>query len=319
MQTPTLSFFENRLMKKTAILLFISFIWAFSACNTANFAAGKNSTTAAHKTEKASAESLESTGEKSVEETPNQTNNVTGVYQSKDANHFNEFKIEDRAGDLKVEFMGLYEFKNEGGMAMANTDQTDVLTASLKGDTAIVKIPDYPKCRYTLVFAGEKLTVRRDGTIMDCGLGGQIAPEGVYRRVSRKTPVFGEWFEEKKEEIKEAQSENQIENVEDQATKRVSFRQGSSEAVVSGKITNGAEVIYLVNARKGQTLEFRVLEGGENNDVVAEVFAPDGSNLTGEDYGTFWRGRLPQNGDYKISVGTIETENTNFKIQIAIK
>jgi hypothetical protein len=52
---------------------------------------------------------------------------------------------------------------------------------------------------------------------------------------------------------------------------------------------------------------------------VAEVFAPDGTNLTGEDYGTFWRGRLPQSGDYKISVGTIETENTNFKIQIAIK
>ena len=319
MQTPTLNFFEKILMKKTAVLIFISFVWAFSACSTANFAAGENSRTIAHNTEKASAESPESTEEKSAGETPNQSNNVTGVYQSKDANHFNEFKIADRAGDLKVEFMGLYEFKNEGGMAMANTDQTDVLPATLKGDTAIVKIPDYPKCRYTLVFAGEKLTVRRDGTIMDCGLGGQIAPEGVYRKVSRQTPVFGEWFEEKTDDGKEAQSENQIENVREQTTKRVSFRQGSSEAVVSGKITSGAEVVYLVNARKGQTLEFRVLEGGANNDVVGEVFAPSGRNLTGEDYGTFWRGELPQSGDYKISVGTIETENTNFKIQIAIK
>lgn len=262
---------------------------------------------------------MESNEEKSVEETPNQSNNVTGVYQSKDSNHFNEFKIEDRAGDLKVEFMGLYEFKNEGGMAMANTDQTDVLPATLKGDTAIVKIPDYPKCRYTLVFAGEKLTVRRDGTIMDCNLGGQIAPEGVYRKVSGKTPVFGEWFEEKKDEPKDAKIENQIGNEQESAAKRIRFQPGSSEAVVSGKITNGAAVIYRLNARKGQTLEFRVLEGGKYNDVVAEVFAPDGTNLTGEDYGTFWRGELPQNGDYKISVGTIETENTNFKIQIAIK
>ena len=306
-------------MKKTAFLIFISFIWAFSACGAANFAAGKNSQTVAHNTEKASSESLETNEESSVEETRNLSNNVTGVYQSKDANHFNEFKIIDRAGDLKVEFMGLYQFKNEGGMAMANTDQTDVLPATLKGDTAVLKIPDYPKCRYTLVFAGEKLTVRREGTIMDCNLGGQIAPEGVYRKVSGKTPVFGEWFEEKKDDAEDAEIENQTENVLDQTTKRISFRQGSSEAVVSGKIVNGAEVIYLVNARKGQTLEFRVLEGGENNDVVGEVFAPGGRNLTGEDYGTFWRGELPQSGDYKISVGTIETENTNFKIQIAIK
>ncbi|HEY0051125.1 MAG TPA: hypothetical protein VGB68_17660 [Pyrinomonadaceae bacterium] len=307
-------------MNKTVLLIFISFIWAFSACGAADFAAGKNSRTLSLNTGKASAESLESTAEKSVdEETENQSNNVTGVYQSKDANHFNEFKIEARGGDLKVEFMGLYEFKTEGGMAMANTDQTDVLTATLKGDTAIVKIPDYPKCRYTLLFAGEKLTVRRDGTIMDCNLGGQIAPEGVYRKVSSKTPVFGEWFEEKKDQAKETPPENQNEAVQPATAKRIRFQPGSSEAVVSGKITNAGAVAYLVNARKGQTLEFRVLEGGKYNDVVAEVFAPDGANLTGEDYGTFWRGELPQSGDYKVSVGTIETENTNFKIQIAIK
>ena len=306
--------------KKTALLIFISFIWAFSAaCNVTNLAAGKSGQTLAHNTEKASSGSAETTAEKPDDDAPNQSNNVTGVYQSKDANHFNEFKIIDRKGDLKVEFMGLYEFKTEGGMAMANTDQTDVLPAALDGDTAIVKIPDYPKCRYTLRFAGEKLTVRRDGTIMDCGLGGQIAPEGVYRKVSGKTPVFGEWSEEKTDEAEEAPAENQTETAPNSTGKRISFKPGSSEAVVSGKITNGGAVVYLVNARKGQTLEFRVLEGGENNDVVGEVFAPNGRNLTGEDYGTFWRGALPAAGDYKISVGTIETENTNFKIRIAIK
>jgi hypothetical protein len=320
METPTLSFFEKILMKKTAILIFISFIWAFSACNVANFAAEKNSRqTVAQNSEKALDASLEQAEEKSSEETENKSANVTGVYQSNDANHFNEFKIEDRDGDLKAEFMGLYESKNDSGTAMANTDQTDVLTATLDGDTAVLKIPDYPKCRYTLRFAGEKLTVRRDGTIMDCNLGGQIAPEGVYRKVSGKKPVFGEWFEEKKEEIKETKSESRIENQQDSAAKRIRFQPGSSEAIVTGKIVNGAPVIYLVNARKGQTLEFRVLEGGEYNDVVGEVFAPNGKNLTGEDYGTFWRGELPQTGDYKISVGTIEAENANFKIQIAIK
>ncbi|MDQ3800411.1 MAG: hypothetical protein M3384_13260 [Acidobacteriota bacterium] len=311
--------------KKTALLIFISFIWAFSAaCSAVNFAAGKSNQTLAHNTEKVSSESLEQSGETPAEEAENESGNVTGVYQSRATNHFNEFKIIDRDGNLKVEFMGLYEFKAENGMAMANTDQTDVLTATLKGDTAIVRIPDYPKCRYTLRFAGEKLTVRRDGTIMDCGLGGQIAPEGVYRKVSGKTPVFGEWSEEKEEEaaVEDAPAieENRTAGAQQtQNARRISFKPGSSEAVVSGKIVNGGAVIYLVNARKGQTLEFRVLEGGENNDVVGEVFAPNGRNLTGEDYGTFWRGALPQSGDYKISVGTIETENTNFKIQIAIK
>ncbi|HYP51674.1 MAG TPA: hypothetical protein VEQ34_12090, partial [Pyrinomonadaceae bacterium] len=150
--------------------------------------------------------------------------------------------------------------------------------------------------------------------------GGQISPDCVYRKVSSKTPVFGEWSEEKSEETtEEVKIENQTENEADRKAKRISFKPGSSEAIVTGKIVKGAPVIYLVNARKGQTLEFRVLEGGENMDVVGEVFAPNGRNLTGEDYGTFWRGELPQTGDYKISVGTIETENTNFKIQIAIK
>lgn len=306
-------------LKKTAILIFIGCVCIFSACDAARLAARDKNQAATHGGGKISSADSERSGKTSSGETSVSANDVTGVYQSKDADHFNEFKIEDDGNDrLKVEFMGLYESRSETGMSKANTDQTDVLTATIEGNTAIVKIPGYPKCRYTLVFEGEELNVRRDGTIMDCNLGGQIAPEGVYRRVSGRTPVFGEWFEEEKS-VPEAKSEKRSKNAQAAGTIRVRLAKGSNSATLSGEISNGREVFYVLEARKGQTLEFEVTEGGAGDDVVAEVFAADGENLTGEDYGAFWSGRLPRDGDYIVKVGTIETENTEFKVQITIR
>lgn len=97
------------------------------------------------------------------------------------------------------------------------------------------------------------------------------------------------------------------------------FSKGSNEVVVTGKIVSGKEVIYLVSARKGQTLEFDIADSRANNDVIAEVFAPGGKSLTGEDYGKQWHGKLPRNGVYKIRVGTIESENAEFKMRITVR
>ena len=60
-----------------------------------------------------------------------------------------------------------------------------------------------------------------------------------------------------------------------QTKQQVHFPKGSNTATITGKIANGKEVIYLVNARKGQTLSFNIAENTVNNDVVAEVFAPN--------------------------------------------
>ena len=104
-----------------------------------------------------------------------------------------------------------------------------------------------------------------------------------------------------------------------QTKQTVRFPKGSNTTTVTGKIVNGKQVIYFVNAQKGQSLEFDIAESEMINDVVAEVFAPDGRSLTREDYGKEWRGKLPRNGVYKISVGTIESQNADFKIRITIR
>ena len=39
----------------------------------------------------------------------------------------------------------------------------------------------------------------------------------------------------------------------------------------------------------------------------------------GEGYDSGWSGTLQKSGDYKIVVSTIESENTPFKIQVAIR
>jgi hypothetical protein len=104
-----------------------------------------------------------------------------------------------------------------------------------------------------------------------------------------------------------------------QTKQALRFPKGSNSTTVTGKIVSGKPVIYFVNARKGQSLEFDIADSEMNNDVVAEVFAPDDKSLTGEDYGKQWRGKLPRNGVYKISVGTIESENADFKVRITIR
>lgn len=105
-----------------------------------------------------------------------------------------------------------------------------------------------------------------------------------------------------------------------QNARQIRFAKNSTSAIVSGRIVSGREVIYLIAARRGQTLEFDVADRSANNDVVAEIFAPGrAESLTGADYGKQWKGKLPRDGVYRIRVGTIESANAEFKLRVTIK
>jgi hypothetical protein len=101
---------------------------------------------------------------------------------------------------------------------------------------------------------------------------------------------------------------------------RIRFKRGESSAVITGKIKNGNQVTYIVGAKAGQTLNIDVTDGGENNDVVFTITAPNGQTAgeEGDDYYGEWRGELPQTGDYKLVFGAIESKNTNFTLYISI-
>ncbi len=65
-------------------------------------------------------------------------------------------------------------------------------------------------------------------------------------------------------------------------------------------------------------------DGGGNNDTVFHIVAPDGSypmGMAGElaELETGWSGKLKKSGDYKIVVGTIESEKVNFKMSVSIR
>lgn len=102
---------------------------------------------------------------------------------------------------------------------------------------------------------------------------------------------------------------------------RIRFKRGESSAVVNGKLQNSLGPKYIIGARAGQTLYINVTDGGEYDDVVFYITAPNGAtSIEGEDgsFHTSWRGELPENGDYKIHFASIEAENTDFTFFISI-
>ena len=100
----------------------------------------------------------------------------------------NEFKIWALGQQqLKIEFLGVFEYKTGDGERTANTGEGSG-AAKIEGDTAIFK-PDgaEDECKITLNFAHGKLVVTQNGT---CGFGFNVSAEGAYKRVSSSKPKF---------------------------------------------------------------------------------------------------------------------------------
>jgi hypothetical protein len=255
--------------------------------------------------------------EVSIENVSAAQRGVTGTYDYKGENRTNQIKVLDLgSGNLRVEFMGSYEFKTQSGELMANTGGTDGAKARLVGNSAELKLKDFPKCKIRLTFSGDQLVVKQSSTDADCGFGANVFADGTYHKTSSARPKFGEWTE-----APEAKLENQSSvGLQDSAPKRVKFPAGSSSAVVNDKIVDGRGVRYLVGARAGQTMKIDVTEGGPNNDAVFSIVGPDGRALIGDGgYESTWTGKLSGTGDYTIYVSAIETRNVSFKLTISIR
>jgi hypothetical protein len=103
--------------------------------------------------------------------------------------------------------------------------------------------------------------------------------------------------------------------------RRVQFRPGTSSAVLKGSINHMEQIVYVLRANKGQTLKADITGTTPNNDVVFSIEGPGGKSLMGEegdDYGTSWSGRLPETGDYRISIGMIESKSSQYTLKVSI-
>ena len=305
---PQKPFFNNEeLMKKSK---FFSFLVLSSAIFSVGCGALRSAAENSSPAEKAELQSA-SRDEAAVENEFAAQTNLTGTYVYKGFGRSNIFKIQDfGAGKIKVAFFGTGEFEAQAGK-MVNTGELAASIIEIRVNRAVFEPADSPGCRLTLTFKGDRLEVEQNEH--DCGFPGAVYAGGIYRKTDGKTPRFDE----------ESEADENFEKLSDgarnESAERVRFQKGSSSAQVAGKISGGKPVVYVVGARKGQTLEIKIADGAENNDTVVEIFAPGGESLTGEDYGKNWRGKLPQDGDYRISVGTVESENADFTMRITIR
>ena len=237
-----------------------------------------------------------------------QTGGKTGTYKHKGGGARNEINVQELEGNkLRVALYASYEYKSAAGLWNANVGEASGIV-TLNGDTAILVSEYAEDCKISLKFAGNKIIVDVKNELQLCGFGLNVSAKGTYVKTGNK-PDFGDT------------DENSV-STQTSKTERISFAKGKSSAVLSGKIVNKQDVTYLLRARKGQTLEVKITEGGANNDVVFYMVAPDGSFPMGEDdegFGTVWKEKLAQSGDYKIVLGTIESENAGYKMLVSIR
>ncbi len=243
-----------------------------------------------------------------------QTGGKTGTYKYKSDGVNNEISIQELEGNkLRVELHASYEYEINGNLN-ANVGEAKGI-ATLNGNTAVLLPEETEGCEIALSFSGNKLIVKPKNESKNCGFGLNVSAEGTYTKASSK-PDFGDSDENP------ASTQNSTNSEQNSKTGRIRFAKGKSSAVVSGKIISKQDVTYLIGARKGQTLEVKITAGGENNDVVFYLIAPDGSFPMGEDdegFDTAWKEKLQQTGDYKIVLGTIESKNANFKMSVSIR
>src|SRR6266481_5676688 len=104
--------------------------------------------------------------------TPAQTNGVYRYYQS-------EFRILALGHNkLKVQFDGIY-------MTLAKSPNMGYAMgeATINGNVATFKPPDFERCTITSVFLPGKLKVTQAGSDADCGFGHNVNATGTYRKI----------------------------------------------------------------------------------------------------------------------------------------
>lgn len=99
----------------------------------------------------------------------------------------------------------------------------------------------------------------------------------------------------------------------DTSTERVRFDRGTTGAELTGTLTPGSSVRYLLALRDGQNFYVRVAPRGP--DLTYQIFNPDGSFLLDQMTSQReYRGQLWQSGDHVIEVINRGGRNTSYNV-----
>ncbi|MEG4197745.1 hypothetical protein [Microcoleus sp. Pol12A5] len=98
-----------------------------------------------------------------------------------------------------------------------------------------------------------------------------------------------------------------------QRQQEIQFKRGASSAEVKGGVARGEVMIYLINAKEGQTMNVEI-QSVEGNAVFKVVDPNTNAVVEGE---KSWSGELPQTGKYQIVVGT-ERGGASYTLSVSI-
>lgn len=96
----------------------------------------------------------------------------------------------------------------------------------------------------------------------------------------------------------------------------VVFPKGQNGTTIDGNVIRGDQDVYILRAAVGQTMSIRV-----TGDAAFVIYQPNGKTLPNAGEGqdaTFWEGKLPTKGAYKIEVGGIRG-NAEYSLTIGIE
>jgi hypothetical protein len=102
----------------------------------------------------------------------------------------------------------------------------------------------------------------------------------------------------------------------------VKFPPDFNAVTLRGRIVRSEPVTYSVPLKAGDVLSARITESNPNHDVVFSITSPAKRSLMGaegEDYDTAWEGRLSETGAFTIRVGSIETPDSPFVLELELK
>lgn len=113
--------------------------------------------------------------------------------------------------------------------------------------------------------------------------------------------------------------------------KEVKFARGKSSTTIEGTVLRGERDFYVVGAKAGQTMDVKITAAEKN--AVFAIFQPGykmkkaagATDIEGpvlkkaaeEDEARNWKGKLPVDGNYLISVGGTRG-NVSYKLTIGI-
>ena len=99
---------------------------------------------------------------------------------------------------------------------------------------------------------------------------------------------------------------------------RIEVRAGGPARITRGEIRGRREVVYVFKARGGQRFAGRITR--HTGDASFAVTDPDGEALPEEEFdvNTNLKGSLKKDGDYKITVNTVNTQNSKYSLSVRV-